>query len=77
MLANAAVVGSTSGATTLSGFVASVHNAVRVVFIIWFGNFAVQDSMYYPRSRGLEIDNEIGGVAKSQNRKRTDKGSAY
>jgi hypothetical protein len=68
MPANAAVVGSTSGATTLSGFVASVHNAVRVVFITWFSNFA--------RLRGFEIDNEDRGVAKSQNRKRTDKGSA-
>jgi hypothetical protein len=36
-----------SGSTTLSGFVASVHNTFRVVSVIRFGNFAVQDSLYY------------------------------
>jgi len=35
-----------SGTTTLSGFVASIQNIFRVVSIIRFGNFAVQDSLY-------------------------------
>jgi hypothetical protein len=35
-----------SGATTLSGFFASIQNIFRVVSIIRFGNFWVQGSLY-------------------------------
>jgi hypothetical protein len=38
-------------ATTLSGFVVYGSQRSECSFIIWFGNFAVQDSMYYPRGR--------------------------
>jgi hypothetical protein len=39
------------GATTLSGSVVYGSQRSECSFIIWFGNFAVQDSMYDPRGR--------------------------
>src|SRR5437870_8892937 len=40
-----------SGTATLSGLLSMARNIVRVIFITWLGNFAVQDSMYCPAGK--------------------------
>ena len=55
MLANSAEVGSMFDTTTLSGSVVYGSQRSWCSFVIWFGNFAVQDSMYYPRSLELKL----------------------
>jgi hypothetical protein len=43
------------GATALSDSVVCGSQGSQCSFIIGFGNFAVQDSMYYPRSLELKL----------------------
>ena len=43
------------GATALRDSALVVSQRSECSFIIWFGNFAVQDSMYYPRSLELKL----------------------
>jgi hypothetical protein len=42
-------------ATALSGSVVYGSQRSACSFTIWFGNFEVQDSMYYPRSLELKL----------------------